>query len=99
IDELAERNASATPLGSFGIVAGATIEAGVADFSRLNGPILVPGVGAQGGTAEQVRRVFGDALRAVIPSSSREILGKGPDVDALRDAVRAQAEAFTFLRA
>ena len=44
-----------------------------------------PGIGAQGGTAEDLRRVFGDALPNVLPSSSREVLSVGPDVAALRD--------------
>ena len=33
-----------------------------------------PGVGAQGGTPEDLRRVFGDALPNVLPASSREVL-------------------------
>ena len=80
-------------------MAGATIEAGVIDFGALNGPVLAPGVGAQGGTADDVRRVFGDALRDVVPSVSREVLRHGPDVTALRDAVGRLADEFAFLRA
>ncbi|SDJ25561.1 orotidine-5'-phosphate decarboxylase [Frankineae bacterium MT45] len=99
IDELAERNAGATPLGSFGVVVGATIGSSVAELSALNGPYLVPGVGAQGGTPDSVRRIFAASLHNVIPSVSREILGAGPDVAALRAAVARQVEAFAFLRA
>lgn len=98
VDELATRNAGAEPLGSLGVVAGATIEPGVTDFGALNGPILVPGVGAQGGTAGDVRRVFGDALRGVMPSVSRAVLRHGPDATALRDAVLRLADDFAFLR-
>lgn len=98
VDEVAARNAGAAPLGSFGVVVGATIEPGVLDVSRLNGPILAPGVGAQGGTAEDVRRVFGPAQRAVLPAVSREVLRHGPDVAALRAAVRRLADDFAFLR-
>jgi orotidine-5'-phosphate decarboxylase len=97
--ELAERNAGATPLGSLGAVVGATIgDAGV-DLSGLNGPFLVPGIGAQGGTAADVRRIFGDAASTVLPSVSREVLRHGPDPTALRDAVVHQNETFAFLRA
>jgi orotidine-5'-phosphate decarboxylase len=99
VDELAARNAGAAPLGSLGVVVGATIGDADIDLSGLNGPLLVPGIGAQGGTAEDVRRIFGDALRVVLPSVSREVLRHGPDVAALRDAVARQAEQFAFLRA
>jgi orotidine-5'-phosphate decarboxylase len=98
LDELAERNAAAAPLGSLGVVVGATIGAAGIDLSRLNGPFLVPGIGAQGGTADDVRRIFGSALRRVLPSVSREVLRRGPDVAALRAAVAAQNETFAFLR-
>jgi orotidine-5'-phosphate decarboxylase len=82
---LAHLNAGATPLGDFGAVIGATI--GSSD-ERLdfNGPVLAPGFGAQGGTVDDIRRIFGAAARNVLPSSSREVLSAGPDVGALRDA-------------
>jgi len=98
LDELAERNADADPIGSFGVVVGATIGSADVDFSALNGPFLVPGIGAQGGTAEDVRRIFGDARRFVLPAVSREILRHGPDVAALRAAVAQQVDEFAFLR-
>jgi orotidine-5'-phosphate decarboxylase len=87
LDEAAERNAGAEPLGHVGVVVGATVGDIGADFSRLNGSILVPGMGAQGGTAEGLADVFGPARRSVLPSSSREILSAGPDREALRAAV------------
>jgi orotidine-5'-phosphate decarboxylase len=98
IDEVARRNAGAGPLGSFGVVAGATIGTSVARFDALNGPLLVPGIGAQGGTPADVRRIFGAALPAVVPSVSREILRSGPDAVRLRAAVTSCAEQFGFLR-
>jgi orotidine-5'-phosphate decarboxylase len=98
VDELAARNADGGRLGSFGVVVGATIgDAGV-DFGALNGPLLVPGVGAQGGTAGDVRRIFGAGKTAVIPSVSREVLARGPSVQALRDAADRAIEQFRFLR-
>ncbi|MDT4909141.1 MAG: orotidine-5-phosphate decarboxylase, partial [Pseudonocardiales bacterium] len=81
------------------VVVGATIGGADVDLSKLNGPFLVPGIGAQGGTADDVRRIFGDALPNAVPSVSREVLRHGPDVAALRDAVARQVEAFAFLRA
>jgi orotidine-5'-phosphate decarboxylase len=98
VDEMAQRNAGADPLGSFGVVAGATIEPGVVRFDGLNGPILAPGVGAQGGTSEDVRRVFGQAMRDVVPSASREVLRHGPDVASLRAAAARLVDEFAFLR-
>ena len=98
LDELGERNADADPVGSFGVVVGATIGSADVDFSVLNGPFLVPGIGAQGGTASDVRRIFGEGRRFVLPAVSREILRHGPDVAALRAAVAQQVDEFAFLR-
>jgi len=98
VDEIAARNVGASPFGSLGVVAGATVRDGAPDFSALNGPILAPGVGAQGGDADSVKRVFGASLRNVIPSASRGVLRHGPDVAALRDAVSRLVEEFAFLR-
>jgi orotidine-5'-phosphate decarboxylase len=98
LDDLAQRNVGATPLGSLGVVVGATIGSTDVELNRLNGPILVPGVGAQGGTPADVRRLFGAASPAVLPSVSREVLRSGPDGSALRAAVARLVEDFAFLR-
>ncbi|MFC7492530.1 MULTISPECIES: orotidine-5'-phosphate decarboxylase [unclassified Knoellia] len=78
-------------LGSTGLVVGATIGTAAhdlgLDLAGVNGPLLAPGVGAQGGTPEGLRRVFGDALPNVLPASSREVLAAGPGVPDLRAAV------------
>lgn len=97
LDSLREANAGESPLGSFGAVVGATIGDPTVDLD-INGPLLVPGIGAQGGTADDVRRIFGDVLDRVLPSSSREILGAGPDPDALRAAVERANAGFEALR-
>jgi orotidine-5'-phosphate decarboxylase len=99
VDDLAARNADAAPLGSLGVVVGATNGATDTRFGELNGPILSPGVGAQGGTPEDVQRLFGDARRNVLPSVSREVLRHGPDLAALRGAVERLVDEFAFLRA
>jgi orotidine-5'-phosphate decarboxylase len=101
IDDLAARNAGAQPLGSFGVVVGATIgdlPAEIAVLSELNGPFLVPGIGAQGGRAEDVRRIFGEHCDAVLPSVSREVLRAGPGVAQLRAAVERVNAEYAFLR-
>ena len=98
VDELAARNAGIDPLGPLGVVVGATVAPGTVHLDALNGPILAPGVGAQGGTAEDVRRVFGRALPAVVPAVSREVLRHGPDIGGLRGAVDRLVADFAFLR-
>lgn len=97
------RNADAVPLGSVGLVVGATVgdaaeRAGV-DLVGANGPLLAPGVGAQGAGPADLARVFGAARRQVLASSSRGVLRAGPDREALRAAAaRASAEAAAALR-
>jgi orotidine-5'-phosphate decarboxylase len=87
LDHLRELNAGASPLGSFGAVVGATIDGSGLDLA-LNGPILAPGYGEQGGTASDILRIFGASAGQVIPSSSRGVLRLGPDPAAMGDAVR-----------
>lgn len=87
IDEISQLNAGARPLGSFGLVVGATVGDTGHDLTRVGGPLLAPGLGAQGATAADLRAVFGASLPAVLPSYSREVLNAGPDVAALRAAM------------
>lgn len=93
---VAGRNAGARPLGSVGAVVGATI-GGTGEDLAVNGPLLVPGLGAQGGTPDDVRRIFGAALRNVLVSSSREILAAGPDRGRLRRAAESTAASLAWL--
>lgn len=83
-------------LGSIGMVVGATVGDAVQklglNLTGANAPLLAPGVGAQGATAEDLLTVFGSALGNVLASSSREILGAGPQAAALRAAARHTAE-------
>lgn len=90
-------NAGAEPLGSFGAVVGATIGETEEDLA-FNGPVLAPGYGAQGGTVDDLRRIFGASSRAVLPSSSRELLRHGPDAGALRDAALRTNDELAGLR-
>ena len=87
LDRLRRLNEGCQPLGSFGAVVGATIGATEEDLD-VHGPLLAPGYGAQGGTAADLRRIFGTAARAVLPSTSREVLRLGPDPRAMADACR-----------
>jgi orotidine-5'-phosphate decarboxylase len=82
---LAAENADAHPLGSFGAVVGATLKDIDADLD-VNGPLLAPGIGAQGATPADIPGVFGAAAANVVPSVSRDVLKHGPSVAALREA-------------
>lgn len=95
VDAAADRNAGAAPLGSVGLVVGATLRDAGVDFTGLNGPILAPGLGAQGGTAAGLRQIFGDDLHHVVPTTSRDVLRHGPDVAALRAAAAAVAASLS----
>jgi orotidine 5'-phosphate decarboxylase subfamily 2 len=84
---IAADNVGVRPLGSIGAVVGATVDRVAYDLAAVNGPLLAPGLGAaQGGTPAGLRAVFGDALRNVVPSVSREVLMHGPGRAALRRA-------------
>jgi orotidine-5'-phosphate decarboxylase len=87
-------NEGSEPLGSFGAVIGATIEGG-RDFD-FGGAILAPGFGAQGGTLDDLRRIFGPVAGRVLPSTSRDLLRAGPAgladaADRLNDQLRQLA--------
>lgn len=86
LDHLRRLNADATPVGSFGAVIGATIGSSEENLD-FNGPVLAPGYGAQGGTPDDLRRIFPPGA-LVLASTSRELLRHGPSVEALRDAAR-----------
>jgi orotidine-5'-phosphate decarboxylase len=71
--------------GSFGVVVGATLRELDVDLDGLGGPVLAPGLGAQGGSVADLRRLFGTG-RVVVPTVSRDVLAAGPDPAALRAA-------------
>ena len=89
---LAAENAGEEPLGSFGAVVGATLGDLSSYDLAVNGPILAPGIGAQGATPADLPGVFGTVLRNVVPNVSRGVLRHGPDVGALRAASDRFAE-------
>lgn len=84
-------------LGSVGLVIGATVGTAVADLGldlvTAATPILAPGLGAQGGSPDDLGRVFGPARHQVLASSSREILMAGPDVRRLSEQAERVADA------
>ncbi len=102
LDEVATANAAELagtggPLGSVGVVVGATVAGHGHRLDHLRGPVLAPGLGAQGAAAADLPAVFGAALPDVLPAASREVLGAGPDVARLRAAAaRLAAEVDTI---
>ncbi|MDG4532912.1 orotidine-5'-phosphate decarboxylase [Streptomyces sp. AV19] len=93
LGHLRAENAGAAPMGSYGAVVGATLSGSLAAARAglaINGPLLAPGIGAQGATAADLPKVFGPAVRDVVPNVSRGVLRHGPDAAALR----ASAERF-----
>ena len=91
LGRLRDLNHGADPLGSFGAVIGATIEGG-RDFD-FDGPILAPGFGAQGGTVDDLRRIFGRAVGHVLPEhvARPPACGSGRAGGGRRPAERAAA--------
>ncbi|MBA3340052.1 MAG: orotidine-5'-phosphate decarboxylase [Geodermatophilaceae bacterium] len=92
IDAVGAVNDQAAPHGSVGVVIGATLAHLDVDISTLGGPVLCPGFGAQGGDAASLRRLFGSYSGVVLPSSSRDVLRHGPEVEGLRAAAQAVAD-------
>ncbi|MFE4542909.1 orotidine-5'-phosphate decarboxylase [Arthrobacter sp. NPDC056727] len=86
----AENERYSGPLGSVGLVVGATVGTALSDLQldlgAVRGPILAPGLGAQGATPADLRRTFGAAYPQVLGTSSRDILKAGPGVRELREA-------------
>lgn len=95
VDEVGSENAR-TGTGSVGVVVGATL-AQVPDLHALGGPVLVPGVGAQGGRADALRELGGAAPGSVLPAVSREVLRAGPDVAVVRAAGERMRDAVAYL--
>ena len=92
---VARRNATwlaavggAHSIGATGAVIGATLEPSEFDVRGLGGPILAPGLGAQGAGPAQIAERFAGCLPgSVVPSASRSVLVNGPS----REGLRAEA--------
>ncbi|CRZ14649.1 orotidine-5'-phosphate decarboxylase [Mycolicibacterium neworleansense] len=95
VDDVAAVNrASGGRIGSVGVVVGATVTE-LPDLSALGGPVLVPGVGAQGGRADALGGFGGAHL--VLPTVSREVLRAGPAVSDLRAAAERLRDEVAYL--
>ncbi len=67
------------------------------DVSALGGPVLVPGVGVQGGRPEALGGLGGAAPGQLLPAVSREVLRAGPSVSELRAAGEQMLDAVAYL--
>jgi orotidine-5'-phosphate decarboxylase len=88
-----ERAAELLRWGSVGVVVGATVRDHGHRLDHLAGPVLAPGLGAQGAGPADLPAVFGAALPWVLPAVSREVLAAGPDPAALRAAADRLTDA------
>ncbi|GGL88396.1 orotidine-5'-phosphate decarboxylase [Glutamicibacter protophormiae] len=92
IEQVSKENAAAEDMGHVGLVVGATIGDAPAklgiDLSASKAPLLTPGLGAQGATAQDIATAFASSYRQVLGTSSRDILKAGPDALGLRDKAR-----------
>jgi orotidine-5'-phosphate decarboxylase len=93
LGEVARANAGAEGLGSIGVVFGATCETSGYDLRGFGGPILAPGLGAQGATVDDIARRFAGYADRVLPAVSRAVLSAGPDVTSMRAAAAELATA------
>ena len=82
--------------GAVGVVVGATL-AEPPDVSGLGGPVLVPGVGAQGGRPEALGGLGGARPGQLLPAVSRDVLRAGPDIAAVRAAAEKFRDAVAYL--
>jgi orotidine-5'-phosphate decarboxylase len=97
VDAAAAANRALGPgPGPFGVVVGATVTE-APDVSGLGGPVLVPGIGAQGGQVEALSGLGKAVAGQLLPAVSREVLRAGPDVGALRAAGERLRDAVAYL--
>lgn len=98
IRQAREENSSRTwqKMGPCGLVIGATVGGALKkldiDLSTFNGPILAPGYGAQGATADDLYGVFAGVEENVLVNSSRGVLQHGPSLEGLIDAIESCTE-------
>jgi orotidine-5'-phosphate decarboxylase len=78
------------------VVVGATAFE-VPDLSELGGPVLVPGLGVQGGRPEQLGGLGGAPPGQLLPAVAREVLRAGPDISDLRAAGERMLDAVAYL--
>lgn len=99
VDQVAERNArvietTGAAAGNVGVVVGATLQ-DYPSLGQVKGMILMPGVGAQGGSMADVQRISGDSFHLACPNVSRAVLSAGPRVENLVAAIEREQRAIS----
>jgi orotidine-5'-phosphate decarboxylase len=97
VSKLGEATVGASGFSSLGAVVGATKRAEIASLrARMPRTIfLVPGYGAQGGTADDVRAAFTRGNQGALITASRSVIyPSAPASDDWRGAIRAAATQF-----
>jgi orotidine-5'-phosphate decarboxylase len=103
-DNATHARATGEAVGPVGLVVGATAAvdpagAGV-DVAGAGGCLLAPGLGAQGGNAGDLARVFAGAGERVVVAVGRGVLAAGPGVPGMRDRIlRYRSDTQPALRA
>ena len=95
LNEVADKHIGESGYSSIGVVVGATKASEIARLRKIlpRSLFLVPGYGAQGGSAEDVRGCFDEYGRGAIITASRSVIygfdeGDGDWVDGVRHAAR-----------
>lgn len=88
VDEAGARNAGVRPLGDVGVVIGATHDHEL-ELGGLNGPVLAPGLGAQGAGPADIAARFAGVDGLVLAAAARSVLRAGPGIGALRSAAES----------
>lgn len=93
-------HAPETALADYGVVIGATLTAESMPRCEASGavrrmPVLMPGVGAQGGRVERCDELLAGQNAIAFPNVSRAVLQAGPNVTALRAAVCSWSQRMT----
>ena len=96
VNREANRSVDPAESGSVGVVLGATVFQ-PPDVSGLGGPVLVPGVGVQGGRPEALAGLGGALPGQLLPEVAREVLRAGPGVTELRAAGERMLDAVSYL--
>lgn len=96
LEEIGRVNAELAPgeIGPLGAVVAPMHGALELDLCAAQAIFLAPGVGAQGATPADVASAFAACPDRVMPSSSRSLLGLGPDVGRLHDGIASLAAEF-----
>jgi orotidine-5'-phosphate decarboxylase len=99
-EQISRSEIGGSEIGPVGAVVGATIENELLPtLERLpKSLILAPGIGHQGATYDDLRKRFEQHAARAIPSSSRAVLERGPDVEQLRDEIIRQCDAARLSR-